>query len=66
MITDKELLKILREACEKAGSQRKWAVDNGFSPAYVNDVLQGKRYISEAMAKKLGYEPNKKRWVLKK
>jgi hypothetical protein len=65
MITTKELLKILEKACKETGSQRKWALDNGFSPAYINDVLRGNRGISEGIAEKLGYTPNVKCWILK-
>lgn len=56
MITHKELQRKIRQACKKAGSQRKWALNNGLSPQYVNDVLRGYREPSDKIAKALGYE----------
>lgn len=56
MITDKELRKILKNACDKAGSQRKWALDNGLSPAYVNDMLQENRKLGKKILKVLRYK----------
>ena len=34
---------LLRWECEKAGSQKLWADVHGVSPAYVSDVIQGRR-----------------------
>ena len=56
MITDKELLKILRKACDKAGSQRKWALEHDMSPAHVNDVLKGHRGAGKKILDALGYK----------
>ena len=56
MITEKELLKILRKACKEAGSQRKWALDHKMSPAHVNDVLKGNRGPGDKILKALEYE----------
>jgi len=33
----------LREECRKAGGQNVWAMGHKVSPAYVNDVLSGRR-----------------------
>jgi len=33
----------LRKACDKAGSQAAWAKATGLSPAYVSDVIAGRR-----------------------
>lgn len=34
---------------------KSWAAEHGFSPAYVSDVLNGKRGIADRMAEELGY-----------
>ncbi len=65
MITDKELVQILKEACKKAGSQRKWALDNKISPAHVNDVINDRKGMTEKVAKALGYKFAGRRWVIK-
>ncbi|MDE2105552.1 MAG: hypothetical protein KGL39_50465, partial [Patescibacteria group bacterium] len=39
----------------KAGSQKAWARAHGLSQAYVSDVLQRKRGISDSVAEALGY-----------
>lgn len=33
----------LRAACRRAGGQARWAMEHGISPAYVSDVLGGRR-----------------------
>lgn len=55
MITTKELLKILSRECKKVGNQAMWARANKVSPAYVSDVLQGRREPGESIYKALGY-----------
>lgn len=50
-ITTEELRELLRKACKKAGSQRKWALENKLSPQYINDVLQGNRDPSDKIGK---------------
>ena len=42
MSTD-EVIKLLKTACAKAGSQKKWADIHNLSQPYVSDVLQGRR-----------------------
>ena len=51
-----DLVDILRVRCREAGSQKAWAKKHGLSPAYVNDVLQGRREISDNFATMLGFE----------
>ena len=63
-ITSDELRKILRAACKEAGSQRKWALDNNISPAYVNDVLNGVREPAEKIGKALGYK-KMEHWIIR-
>jgi hypothetical protein len=43
MLKSDDLVALLREECERAGSQRKWAHAHGMSQAYVSDVLFGRR-----------------------
>lgn len=54
--TTDEILIDLRQACNEAGSQAAWADANDVSPAYLSDVLNKRRDISESFAKALGYE----------
>lgn len=56
MINNTQLLEILQSACDKAGSQWKWAMQHTLSPAYVSDVLNGRRAPGESILKALGYE----------
>lgn len=51
-----DLIEILRTKCQERGSQKGWAKDHSLSPAYVNDVLQGRREISDNFAALLGFE----------
>jgi len=55
-INDTQLLQILQSACEKAGSQWKWAMQHTLSPAYVSDVLNGRRAPGDSILRALGYE----------
>jgi DNA-binding transcriptional regulator YdaS (Cro superfamily) len=41
--TDNRVLRLLQTACEKAGSQNKWAKQHGITQQYVNQVLNGHR-----------------------
>jgi hypothetical protein len=54
IVTEREALQELRRACQDAGSQRAWAKAHGYSDAYVSDVLNGRRDISEQLANALG------------
>ena len=45
----------LADACTVAGSQLAWARENGISPQFVCDVLQGRKAPSERLARALGY-----------
>lgn len=46
----------LADACAVAGSQAAWAAENGISPQFVCDVLQGRRAPTERLARALGYK----------
>jgi hypothetical protein len=54
-LTEMQIIPLLAKACEDAGSQRAWAEANGLSPAFVNDVLQGKRAVTARIAGALNY-----------
>lgn len=49
-----EVVEMLSQACEDAGSQQSWAEANGLSPQYVNDVLKGRREPGQSIATALG------------
>ena len=56
MLTEQEVLERLRAAVAAAGGQRKYAEAHGFSPAYVHDVLHGKRDLAKRILDTLGIE----------
>ncbi len=55
-MTEDDVRKLLRKACEDAGSNRAWALANDLSPQYVGDVIEGKRSIGPAILKALNIE----------
>lgn len=68
MITDEQIRKMLRKACKKSGSQRKWAEEHSFSPQYVGYVHNGKKAASKKMVKALTGQDMTRRdyWTLTK
>lgn len=46
----------LRRLIRELGSQKAAAKRLGFTPQFINDVLQGRREMTEALASKLGYK----------
>lgn len=56
MATKYEVVDRLRAAVEAAGGQRAFALQHGFSPAYVNDVLHGRRDLAPRILSVLGFE----------
>lgn len=56
ILTSVDVLGVLRRECSDLGTQKAWAEKHGVSPAYVNDLLQGRREISDNVADMLGYE----------
>jgi DNA-binding transcriptional regulator YdaS (Cro superfamily) len=54
--TQDEIIEILRAKCETVGGQREWARQNGFSVAFVNDVLHHRRNVTATLARSLGFE----------
>lgn len=49
------LLLRLRAGVHRAKSQRAYAKALGISPAYLNDLLHGRRKVSATIARKLGF-----------
>ena len=54
-----ELLDMFRALFNWQGKERltakQWAKDNGFSQAYVSDLLHGRRGVADRFAEALGY-----------
>ena len=46
----------LRRLIRELGSQKAAAEKLGFTPQFINDVLRGRREMTEALASKLGYK----------
>lgn len=70
MITTKELVKILKAACKKVGSQAEWVRQNSRPKAiiqrsHVSEILHGDKEPSKKVAKALGYK-KVNGWILDK
>jgi transcriptional regulator with XRE-family HTH domain len=50
------VLKKIKSKIAEAGSQTKVAIELGISVSYLSDILNGKREISENVARKLGFK----------
>jgi len=55
-MTDDQVIALLRKRIELAGSQKAFAVQHELSPAFINDLLQGRRDPSAAILNVLGLE----------
>lgn len=55
-MTEEEVRERLRAAIGKAGGQRRFAEAHGFSIAYVNDVVRGRRELADRILAVLGIE----------
>lgn len=53
-MTEEQVLLRLRVHVNHAGGQRAWARLNGFSAAYVNDVLLGRRHLADKICDAIG------------
>lgn len=51
-----QVLDMLREECAQVGSQYQWATKYKLSPAYVSDVLKGRRNPGPSVLKALKLE----------
>jgi hypothetical protein len=58
------VLETLKEIVHDAGSQKKVAEDLGISAPYLHDILEGKRDVSDNIARKLGFLRAPTQWVL--
>jgi len=56
MLSRQTVLALLREACDEAGSQSAYAKQCGYTPAYLSDVLSGKRDPGPKILAPLGLE----------
>jgi hypothetical protein len=62
-MTADDVRELLKKACQKAGSNRAWAQANEVSPAYVSDVLLGRREPGPAILDPFGLEAVEERRV---
>lgn len=51
-----EIIELLKLKCDEAGSQARWAKENGLSQAYVNDVIRGTRAPGPKILAAVGLE----------
>lgn len=49
-------MKLVSKAIEKEGSQKAFAQKHALSPAFVNDITQGRRELSKAILDAVGLE----------
>lgn len=54
MLTEQEVKKRLRAAVRAAGGQRAFANDHGFTVAYINDVIHGRRALADRILAAIG------------
>lgn len=55
-MNEQDIREHLRIAVLTAGSQKAFAARHGISPAYINDVLQGRREPGEKILAAIGFE----------
>lgn len=53
--TEGEIRKILKEQLHKRGDQKALAARLGFSAQFLNDVVNGRRKVTEELAASMGY-----------
>lgn len=65
--TPGEVLKVLREKVDARAGETQKAVASklGFSPQFLNDVLAGKRPLTESLASSLGFHRVPERYTRK-
>jgi len=56
MMTEQQVIERLRATIEAAGGQRSFALAHGFTPAYVHDVLHGRRNLANRILAAIGVE----------
>lgn len=55
-MTEQDVIRLLVQACAKAGGQAPWAKQAGVSQAYINDVVNGRRLPGPSVLNALGLE----------
>jgi len=55
-MTDDDVIKDIKKRIEKSGTLFAFAGSIGFSPAYVSDVVNRNRGLSDTFLDRLGYE----------
>jgi len=55
MLTQEQMTEQIRKIVKAAGSQFAAAQQMDISPAYLNDILKGRRAISDQLARRLGF-----------
>lgn len=55
-MTEDQVIALLRKKIELAGTQKAFAIQHDLSPAFINDLLQGRREPSFAILNVLGLE----------
>lgn len=56
IVSQSDIVEILKSAIETAGSQKITAEILKISPSYLNDVIRGRRDVSAELATRLGFE----------
>lgn len=56
MLTEQEVFKRFLQSVEDAGGQRPWAAAHGFTPAYINDMVNKRRQLSDRVLSMIGVE----------
>lgn len=54
VLTEQDVIAVLRKRVD-ASSQVKVAAEMGIHPSMMNDLIHGRRAVSDRIAKKLGY-----------
>lgn len=55
MLTEAEMLAVIEKRMKESATQKALADEIGVSPQYINDVIRGRREISNELAKKFGF-----------
>jgi hypothetical protein len=51
-----QIINLVKVKCEKLGGQKEFAKKYGLSPAYVNDVIRGKRDPGDKFLRAMGFK----------
>jgi DNA-binding transcriptional regulator YdaS (Cro superfamily) len=56
VLTEEEVYKRFLKSVQDAGGQRRWAAAHSVTPAYVNDMVNKRRKLSERVLAMIGIE----------